>query len=224
MRIMILEDDPNTRRCLVSCLKSQYAVDAFATIADAELPALTEPYDLYIFDLMLPDGKGSTLAMRMRQEQQNAPIIVLTGQQSSSEKIHAFDVCGVDEYLVKPFSAEELLARVHQLMGRQMIRHTHTVHCGTLTFDERRYRMCSQNTPLTLQRKDIQILEYLMKHQGRLVSKQEIIDHVWSMDACVRDNTFDVHMKAIRKALKRHRSDRLLRTFRGMGYLLEAHP
>ena len=223
MRILVIEDENKIAQGLKRGLEMKgFAVD---TVADADTGfsyAVDSDYDLVILDCLLPGSMdGATLCRRVREENNSVPIIMLTALGTTQDKVTGLNA-GADDYLVKPFSFDELLARIHALLRRPP-KHTGTVvKLADLSVDTSSYRVRRGNTDIKLSAKEYALLEYLLHSQGRVVTKDMIINHVWDQDAYVLPNTVEVYIGYLRNKIDRAfpGSKPLLHTQRGFGYKL----
>lgn len=223
MRILIVEDEVKiavaTKRGLE--LKG-YAVDIVHD-ADSGLSYAVDPdYDLVILDRMLPGSMdGVELCRRVRDEGSKVPILMLTARGSVQDKVDGLN-SGADDYLVKPFSFDELIARI-QALFRRPLTHTGTlIRVGDLTVDPSNYQVKRGNQEIRLSGKEYALLDYLLHNQGRVVTKDMIINHVWDGDALVLPNTVEVYIGYLRNKIDRPFPDQppLIHTQRGFGYKL----
>lgn len=225
MRIVVIEDEVKIAQAIKRGLELKgYAVD-MAHDADSGLAHALDPdYDLVVLDRMLPGSfDGVELCRRVRAEGNSIPILMLTARGTLGDKVEGLNG-GADDYLVKPFSFDELIARVRALL-RRPAQHTGTVmKAGDLSFDTINYRVRRGDHDIRLSSKEYSLLEYLLSNQSRVVTKDMIINHVWDGDALVLPNTVEVYIGYLRNKLDRPFPDRepLIHTLRGFGYKLEA--
>jgi DNA-binding response OmpR family regulator len=225
MRILIIEDEHKIARALKKALEQEnYAVDVSFDGDDGYAMATTEPYDLAIIDRMLPgeyDGIGIIKAMRKAKI--HTPVIMLTAKGTIADRTTGLDA-GADDYLVKPFALEELLARIRALLRRpievqQVILTAGDLSLNTVTFEVKR-----ADKPITLTSKEFALLEFLLRNQGRPSNKDTIISHVWDYNADVLPNTVEVYMKYLRQKIDDpFDGPHLLQTARGFGYKIESN-
>lgn len=227
MRILVVEDEVKIASAIKRGLEMKgYAVDAVYD-ADAGLSyARDSDYDLVVLDRMLPGSMdGVELCRIVRSEGGSVPILMLTARGTIGDKIEGLN-SGADDYLVKPFSYDELIARVKALLRRPPI-HTGTViKIDNLAVDTTNYKVKRGETDIKLSSKEFALLEYLLHSQGRVVTKDMIINHVWDEDAYVLPNTVEVYMGYLRNKIDRPFPKRkpLLHTLRGFGYKLAIQP
>lgn len=224
MRILIVEDEHKIAQALKRALEQEnYAVDVSYDGDDGYAMATTEPYDLAIIDRMIPgeyDGIGIIKAMR--EAKIHTPVIILTAKGTVADKATGLD-SGADDYLVKPFALEELLARMRALLRRPAEVQQTILSAGDLTLNTVTYEVKRGDKLITLTSKEFSLLEFLLRNQGRPVNKDIIISHVWDYDADVLPNTVEVYMKYLRQKIDEpFDGPQLLRTARGFGYKIEA--
>jgi two-component system OmpR family response regulator len=216
MRVLIVEDDPDLRRQLQSALTdSGYAVDVAPDGEEGLFLGETEPYDAVVLDLGLPKIDGVTVLERWRAAGHDMPVLILTARDRWSEKVSGFDA-GADDYLTKPFHIEELLARMRALVRRAAGHASAALECGDLRVDTRAARASVDGQPIKLTSHEYKVLAYLMHHQGRVVPRTELVEHIYDQDFDRDSNTIEVFIGRLRKKIG---SDRIL-TERGLGYRL----
>lgn len=216
MRILVVEDDPDLRRQLSDALThAGYAVDAAADGEEGHFLGDTEPYDAVILDLGLPKLDGVTVLERWRDDGKDFPVLILTARDRWSEKVAGFDA-GADDYLTKPFYTEELLARVRALLRRASGHASAALECGDLRVDTRAARATVGGKAIKLTAHEYRVLSYMMHHQGRVVPRTELVEHIYDQDFDRDSNTIEVFIGRLRKKIG---SDRIS-TERGLGYRL----
>lgn len=224
MRILVVEDEVKIAKAIKRGLELKgFAVDAVYD-ADTGLSYARDPdYDLVVLDRMLPGTiDGVELCQKVREEGSSIPILMLTARGTIGDKIEGLN-SGADDYLVKPFSFDELIARVKALLRRPP-KHTGTIiKVDDLAVDTTNYQVKRGGVDIKLSSKEFALLEYLLHSQGRVVTKDMIINHVWDEDAYVLPNTVEVYMGYLRNKIDRPfpKSKPLLHTLRGFGYKLE---
>lgn len=223
MRILVIEDEHKIARALKKALEQEsYAVDVSYDGDDGYAMATTEPYDAAIIDRMLPgDYDGIAIVRAMRDAKIHTPVILLTALGSVADKTSGLD-SGADDYLVKPFALEELLARVRALLRRPSEQQSNILTAGDLELDTINYSVTRAGQTIKLTNKEFGLLEYLLRNQGRPLSKETIIGHVWDYDADILPNTVEVYIKYLRNKIDAPFKKPLLHTVRGFGYKLEA--
>lgn len=225
MRILVVEDEEKIAAALKRGLELKgYAVDVVKD-SDSGLSYAVDPdYDAIILDRMLPGSMdGVEVARKARAEGQQAPILILTARGAISDKIEGLH-SGADDYLVKPFSFDELLARLQALLRRPPLQTRTVLEAGDLQVDPANYAVTRAGKPIKLSRKEFSLLEYLLRNVGQVVTKDMIITHVWNEDALVLPNTVEVYIGYLRNKIDRPfpKAKPLLHTMRGFGYKLSA--
>lgn len=223
MRVLIVEDEHKIARALKKALEQEtYAVDVAYDGDEGHAMATTEPYDIAIIDRMLPgDYDGLAIVKAMRDAKVHTPVIFLSALGSVSERTLGLDA-GADDYLIKPFALEELLARVRALLRRPTEQQATILTSGDLTLNTITYSVERAGKPIQLTSKEFALLEYLMRNPGRPLSKEVIISHVWDYDADILPNTVEVYIKYLRNKVDTPFKQPLIKTVRGFGYKLEA--
>lgn len=217
MRILVVEDDADLRRQLADVLsQAGYAVDLAADGEDGQFLGETEPYDAVILDLGLPKIDGVSVLKSWRKEGKAFPVLILTARDQWSEKVAGFDA-GADDYLTKPFITEELLARLRALLRRAAGHSAATLEAGKLMVDTRAARATVNGEPIKLTAHEYRVLSYLMHHQGRVVPRTELVEHIYDQDFDRDSNTIEVFVTRIRKKLGAD----VITTIRGLGYSLD---
>ena len=224
MRILIIEDEHKIAQALKKALEQEsYAVDVSFDGDDGYAMATTEPYDLAIIDRMIP-GKynGLSIVKEMRKEKIHTPVIILTAKSSVADRTEGLDA-GADDYLVKPFALEELLARVRALLRRPVEVQQTILTAGNLSLNTVTCIVKRGETEISLTSKEFALLEYLLRNQGKPSNKDTIISHVWDYNADVLPNTVEVYIKYLRQKIDDPFNEPpLLHTARGFGYKIEA--
>jgi two-component system, OmpR family, response regulator len=216
MRILVVEDDPDLRRQLADALShAGYAVDLAADGEDGHFLGDTEPYDAVVLDLGLPKLDGVTILERWRSDGKEFPVLILTARDRWSEKVKGFDA-GADDYLTKPFYTAELLARLRALLRRAAGHSAPAIEAGALRVDTRSARATVNGEPIRLTAHEYRVLAYLMHHQGRVVSRTELVEHIYDQEFDRDSNTIEVFIGRLRKKIGSAR----IETERGLGYRL----
>lgn len=221
MRILAVEDDHK----IASAIKRGLSQEGFAVDIeyDGETglgAATTLPYDLIILDRMLPEMDGIELCKKLREQKIHTPIIMLTAKSSVSERVEGLNA-GADDYLPKPFSFEELLARIRALLRRPKEAHSEELVVGDLILNTLSYSVKRGDTPIHLSSKEFALLEYFMRNPGRVLSKENIIEHVWDFDADILPNNVEVYVGYLRNKIDKPFKKPLIHTVRGFGYKIE---
>jgi two-component system OmpR family response regulator len=222
MRILVVEDDKKIASLLVRGMEQAgFAVDHAEEGEDALHLALSESYDAAIIDVMLPKLDGLTIIERMRQRKILTPVIVLSAKRSVDDRVRGLQTGG-DDYLVKPFSFSELLARVHALIRRANHETEPTrLLMGELSLDLLSREVARAGKKIDLQPREFSLLEYLMRNRGRVVSKTMIIEHVWGYNFDPQTNVVDVLVSRLRNKVDRDFENKLIHTHRGVGYAIK---
>lgn len=223
MRVLVIEDEHKIANALRRALQQEkYAVDVSYDGDDGYAMATTEPYDAMIIDRMLPgEYDGLAIVRELRSLNIHTPVLLLTALGTVRDKTTGLDT-GADDYLVKPFALEELLARVRALIRRPQDQQPSTLRAGNLSIDTTTFEVRRGGTPISLTQKEYALLEYLMRNQSRPLTKEMIISHVWDYDADILPNTVEVYIKYLRNKIDRKPFTPLIHTVRGFGYKLEA--
>ena len=216
MRVLLVEDEPSLRAQLSDSLKhAGYVVDEIDNGLDAHFLGDTEPFDAVVLDLGLPVLDGLTVLKRWRSSGRMMPVLILTARDNWNEKVAGIDA-GADDYLTKPFHTEELLARLRALIRRSSGLASAVLQCGSLTLDTRTSRVTLDGQSVVLTSHEYKVLEYLMHRIGSVVSRTEIIEHIYAQDYDRDSNTVEVFIGRLRKKLPAE----LIETVRGQGYRL----
>jgi DNA-binding response OmpR family regulator len=222
MRILVIEDEHRIARAIKDGLEQEnYAVDVEFDGESGYGAASAEDYDLIILDVMMPGMNGYDVCKTLRAEGNHTPIIMLTAKDQTNDIVKGLDT-GADDYLPKPFSFEILLARVRALLRRPQQSLGEVLSVGDLSLDTISKQVTRGKTPVALSSKEYALLEYLMRNQGRILSKNNIISHVWDFDADILPNTVEVFMNYLRAKVDKPFKKPLLHTVRGFGYKIEA--
>lgn len=223
MRILVIEDEHKIARALKKALEQEsYAVDVAYDGDEGYTMATTEPYDAAIIDRMLPgDYDGIAIVEAMREEKIHTPVLLLTALGAVQDRTKGLD-SGADDYLVKPFALEELLARIRALLRRPTRTESTVLTAGDLSLNTVTYEVKRANQLIQLTSKEFALLEYLLRNQDRPISKEVIISHVWDYDADILPNTVEVYIRYLRAKIDQPFSTPLIKTVRGFGYKLQA--
>jgi two-component system phosphate regulon response regulator PhoB len=220
-RVMIVEDEEPLTLLLRYNLEAEgYTVDSVARGDEAETRLREAPPDLILLDWMLPGLSGIELCRRLRSrpETERLPIIMLTARGEEAERVRGL-ATGADDYVVKPFSVPELVARVRALLRRAKPDHVATVlRAGDIELDRETRRVHRQSREIHLGPTEFRLLEFLMQSSGRVFSREQLLDGVWGRDVYIDERTVDVHVGRLRKAINRGRRLDPIRTVRGSGY------
>lgn len=217
MRILIVEDDTSLAEQIKEQLKEvDYTIDVAHDGEEGHFLGDTEPYDAVILDLGLPIMDGHTVLRKWRADGRKMPVLLLTARDSWSDKVDGLDV-GADDYLTKPFIMEELLARLRALIRRSAGQASPVMSVGPLTLDTRNSRVTVGGMSIKLTAQEFKLLSYLMHHEGKVVSRTELTEHIYDQDFDRDSNTIEVFVNRVRKKMNQP----LIHTIRGLGYRLE---
>jgi len=222
MRALIVEDDRAIAEFVARGLREAgFAVDQAADGETGLELALSEPYDVAIIDLMLPQRDGLSLIDELRRRGRATPVLILSARRSVDDRVRGLQ-SGGDDYLTKPFAFAELLARVQALVRRATrAPEPTTLTLGDLTLDLLTRKVTRAGAPIDLRPREFALLEYLMRNSGKVVSKTMILSHVWDYTFDPQTNIVDVLVSRLREKIDRPFDRKLLRTVRGVGYVLE---
>lgn len=221
MRILIVEDDKKVGGFLKRGLQEeQYAVDVCRNGTDALYMAQLNPYDVIILDIMLPGMDGFTVCREMRQKAILTPILMLTAKDEIEDKVTGLSE-GADDYLTKPFSFDELLARIRALLRRSQDYKTKELKAGDLELDPLRRMVTRSGEKIDLTGKEYALLEYLLRNRGRTVTPSMILEHVWDMDYMGSSNIVNVYINHIRNKIDKDFDIKLIQTVRGHGFRID---
>lgn len=222
MRVLLLEDEKEIGNYIVNSLKAErFAVDWAETGEKGLMWAKVNSYDVGIFDIKLAgEQSGLQVCKMIRERGKNFPIIVLSVTGDVSTKIEALNI-GADDYLAKPFSFAELLARVNALLRREKKITGPILTVGDLQMDTHAHTVTRAGKRVELNRKEFALLEYLMRNPGTTLTRTMILEHVWDMNADPFTNTVDVHIRFLREKIDVGRRKKLLKTVHGFGYRIE---
>ena len=220
MRILVVEDERLLCDGIAEDLElEKYTVDRCYDGADAHERLFVEPYDLVILDLNLPGMDGLELLRRIRSEQPELRVLILSARAQLSDKVAGLDL-GADDYLTKPFALEELEARVRTLLRREFVQRAPLVQAGPLDLDTVAREISVRGDPLSLTPREFAILEQLMLCQGRWLSQEVLMEHVWEADANPFSNAVRMHISSLRKKLRERLGYDPIQTKIGQGYRL----
>ncbi|WP_026941696.1 response regulator transcription factor [Hellea balneolensis] len=216
MRILVVEDDADLSRQLKDALKDVgYAVDVAGDGEEGHHLGDTEPYDAVILDLGLPIIDGVSVLQKWRADGKLFPVLVLTARDQWSEKVAGFDA-GADDYLTKPFHTEELMARLRALLRRASGHTTDMIDVGELSVDNRSARAFVSGMSIKLTSHEFRLLSYMATHRGRVISRTELVEHIYDQDFDRDSNTIEVFVGRLRRKIGTNR----IETVRGLGYRL----
>ena len=221
MRILIAEDEKSLNRIIAKQLKaSGYSVDCCFNGEEAyDLISMTE-YDAAVFDVMMPKIDGFSLLKKIRNEGNNLPVLFLTARDSIEDRVEGLDI-GADDYLVKPFAFEELLARIRVLIRKNSVSKSNVITVADLTVDISSKKVTRNGRDISLSAKEYELLQYLAVNNGIVLSREKIEDHIWNYDYEGGTNVVDVYIRYLRKKIDDDYDKKLIHTVRGMGYVLK---
>lgn len=218
MRILVVEDDADLNRQLCEALaEAGYVTDCAFDGEEGHFLGDTEPYDAVILDLGLPEMDGVTVLEKWRRDGRIMPVLILTARDRWSDKVAGFDA-GADDYVAKPFYMEEVLARLRALLRRASGHATSELECGPVRVDTRSSRVTVNGRAIKLTSLEYRLLAYLMHHQGRVISRTELVEHLYDQDFDRDSNTIEVFVGRLRRKLGKD----VIETVRGLGYRLVA--
>lgn len=216
MRVLVVEDEQELANQIAAALRhAGYSVDVANDGEEGEFLGDTEPYDAVILDLGLPKVDGVTVLKRWRDAGHTMPVLILTARDTWSEKVAGFDA-GADDYVAKPFHMEEVSARLRALIRRSAGLATSTIECGEIVLDTRTAQVTLHGIPIPLTPHEFKVVTYMMHHQGRVVSRTELVEHVYEQDFDRDSNTIEVFIARLRRKL----GTDYIHTHRGQGYRL----
>lgn len=220
MRILVVEDEHRIANSIKKGLEQEkYAVDVAYTGTDGYDLAATEEYDLILLDILLPGIDGITLCKNLRTKGIHTPILMLTAKGQVRDKVDGLD-SGADDYMTKPFSFEELLARIRALIRRPKKSVSEQLTIADLKLNTKTYEVSRNKHQLRLSSKEFALLEYLMRHATAIITKEQIIAHVWDYESDILPNTIEVYIRNLRNKIDVPFPDEtaLIQTVRGFGY------
>lgn len=223
MRILIVEDNEKLAKSLKKGLEQEgfaadYVLDGEA--GQRRIENKQHDYDAVILDIMLPKKDGLAVCRSWREQNINIPVLMLTARDTLNDKVAGLDL-GADDYLIKPFGHEELMARLRALLRRPRQSLPARLKVGDLILDSAAKEAYCKNRELGLTLKQFSLLEYLMRHQGQVISREQLLEHVWDFSYDAFTNIVDAHVKNLRKKLKQANYEHVLETIRGVGYRIK---
>lgn len=218
MRILIVEDDPQINNFLTASLRSEYfLVDSVQDGEKGLYLAQTNEYDLIILDYILPHVTGLEICEKLRQNEIASPIIGLSVKSDIANKVQFLNA-GADDYLTKPFSFEELHARIRALLRRPNILNSDIIEISDIVLNIKTHTVTKAAKLVYLTKKEFALLEYLMRNRGTVISRGMLLEHVWDMNADPFSNTIETHIMTLRRKVDNNRKSRLIHTVPGIGY------
>ncbi|WP_026380593.1 response regulator [Afifella pfennigii] len=220
MRVLVVEDDEDLNRQMVAALSEQgYAVDTALDGEEGHFLGESEPYDAVILDIGLPQMDGLSVLEAWRREGRTMPVLILTARDRWSDKVQGIDA-GADDYVAKPFHMEEVLARIRALVRRAAGHASNELVAGPVRLDLRASRVTVAGNPVKLTSHEYKVLEYLMHHRGKTISRTELTEHLYDQDFDRDSNTIEVFVGRLRKKL----GTDIIETVRGLGYRIDPAP
>lgn len=220
MRVLVVEDERDMNQLIQKVLKkSGYSVDSCYDGEEAMLYLDTTQYDVMLLDVMLPKRDGYQVVEEMRRKGMDTPVLFLTARDSIADRVHGLDL-GADDYLVKPFDFEELLARIRVLSRKRVGHRSNQFTVGNLTMDVEKRQVFRGGQEVKLLPKEFSILECLLRNKGAVLSRRQIEDSIWSYEDSPSSNNVDVYISKLRKKIDGDNPVKLLHTIRGVGWSL----
>ena len=223
MRILVVEDEHKIANAIKKGLEQEhFVVDTAFDGSEGYDLATGEKYDLIILDRLLPEMDGLTICKKLRQAKNQAPVLLLTALSQTADKIEGLN-SGADDYLPKPFAFEELLARVKALLRRPQLTESEILSARDISLNTGNFTVKRGLTRIELSHKEYQLLEYLLRNKNKIVTKEQIMAHVWDYEANILPNTIEVFIKHLREKIDKPFPNLtpLIRTLRGFGYKIE---
>lgn len=221
MRVLLIEDDVTIARLLKEGLEDEsYAVDIARDGSEGYRTAAADDYDVIILDIMLPEMNGYEVCRSLRNDGSKTPILMLTARDAERDIVEGLDT-GADDYLAKPFSFDVLLARIRALLRRPNEKLEEILQVGDLKLDPSSKKVTRASQEINLTAKEYGVLEYLMRNKGKILSKEQIISHVWDFDADVLPNNVELFIMFLRRKIDKPFKSKLIHTVSGFGYKLE---
>lgn len=220
MRILVVEDERDLNRILTKTLtKAGYSVDGCFDGEEVQDYLTGAEYDAIIMDVMMPKKDGFTLVAELREQGLDTPILFLTARDSVADRVAGLDL-GADDYLVKPFDFDELLARIRAMTRKHVGNHSNVFTVGDLTIDTGRQTVTRGHQEIFLLPKEFAILEHLIRNKGLIISREQLEDRIWNYEYTGTSNNVDVYMSRLRKKVDDGFDSKLIHTVRGAGWVL----
>jgi len=220
MRLLLVEDNQRLAETTKEGLeKGSFTVDWFDTFGESEAVINTVSYDAIVLDLGLPDGDGLAILKQLRSKGDSTPVLILTARDGVEDRVRGLDA-GADDYLLKPFAMEELIARIRALLRRPGGALGLMLTAGNVSFDTTAREVLVNHAAITVSRREMGVLEQLMRRNGRVVPKDVLEDKLYGFGEEVTSNSVEVHISRLRKRLTKAKADISIHTLRGVGYLL----
>ncbi len=220
MKVLIVEDDTILSDTIKQCIEKKYNVEQAYDGYEGYMFAKENIYDVIILDLMMPEMNGYEVLTKLRKENVYTPVLILSAKDSLNDKVKGLTT-GADDYLVKPFEREELLARLEALIRRNHGFFTdNTIQFKDLKLNLQNRKAYIKDKEINLQGKQFDLLEYLIHSKDTIITKEQIFDKIWGFDSDTSTNVIEVYASALRKELKKYGYDKYIKTLRGVGYIL----
>lgn len=220
MKILIVEDERTLSDTIKQCICKKFDTEQAYDGYEAYIMAKENIYDAIILDLMIPEMSGYDVLKKLRENKVLTPVLILTAKDALNDKLKGFNY-GADDYLVKPFEREELLARLEAIIRRTSgVYKEDTVQFKDLKLNIKNRRAFIKNEEIILQGKQFDILEYLINSKGTIITKEQIFDKIWGFDSFTTTNVVEVYASGLRKTLKKYGYDKYIKTIRGVGYMI----
>ena len=220
MRILVVEDERDLNLLIQKVLKKAgYTVDGCYDGEEAQLHLLGAEYDAVVLDVMMPKKDGYALVEELRGEGSDVPVLFLTARDSVADRVKGLDL-GADDYLVKPFDFDELLARIRAMTRKHAGQRTNCFTVGDLTMDAAQRRVTRSGEEIALLPKEFSILEYLLRNRGKVLSREQIEDRIWNYEYSGSSNNVDGYMSRLRKKVDGDREPKLIYTVKGVGWVI----
>jgi DNA-binding response OmpR family regulator len=218
MRILVVEDDPGVAHVVKRALEhDQHVVDLAGDGDEGLLAAQSGEFDAIVLDILLPKVNGVEVCRRLRAEGVHTPVLMLTARAAVEQRVQGLDA-GADDYLTKPFAVAELQARVRALGRRPRDAADEVLSAGDLTMNVQRHEVHRNDTLIELTPKEYALLEYFLRNRGYILTREQILDHVWGYDFTPATNIVDIYVHYLRNKIDRGRERKLVKTARGVGY------
>ena len=220
MKVLIVEDDKILSNTIKQCLEGKFDIEQAYDGYDGYVFAKENIYDAIILDLMLPEMSGYEVLQKLRSNNVLTPVLILTAKDSLNDKVKGLTL-GADDYLVKPFEREELIARVEALIRRNNAFFTNDIlEFKDLKLNTKSRKVEIKGKEVILQGKQFDLLEYLLKSKDTIITKEQIFDRIWGFNSDTSTNVIEVYASGLRKELKKYGYDKYIKTLRGVGYML----
>ncbi len=218
MRILVVEDERDLNLLIQKVLKKAgYTVDGCYDGEEAQLHLMGAEYDAILLDVMMPKKDGYTLVQELREQGSDTPVLFLTARDSVSDRVKGLDL-GADDYLIKPFDFDELLARIRAMTRKHAGQRTNRFTAGDLVLDAEQHRVTRGGAEVQLLPKEYSILEYLLRNKGKVLSREQIEDRIWNYEYSGSSNNVDGYMSRLRKKIDGGRDQKLIHTVKGVGW------